>query len=154
AQCLQADGTFCKSIGNALVDGCLTGMATPYQVVRIDSAEMQATIARIETDLHAPGIGVHRYLGDSYYGGGAWILLAAWLGWHYVEYGDKNTARGILRAIERHADPNGDLPEQIVPPILADASYYDYWVRVRGPIASPLLWSHAMCLILSKACGD
>jgi hypothetical protein len=35
---------------------------------------------------------VRRYLGDSYYGGGNWILLTAWLGWYRAAHAT-STAR-------------------------------------------------------------
>lgn len=145
------DGRFIKSVGNPIVDASLLGLATPYRLVEPDDPLMTATVHRIETDLYASGYGVHRYHGDVYYGGGAWLLLAAWLGWYDVERGERVRPTAILADIERFVTDDGDLPEQVVPPMLADASHYDYWVRVRGPIACPLLWSHGMYLILSKA---
>ncbi len=150
--CTAPDGSFVKSVGSDLVDGSLTALATPYRVVEPDDARMVATMRRVEADLYAPGRGVHRYTRDVYYGGGAWLLLAALLGWYEAEKGDLPRAEDILTDIEHLATADGDLPEQVVPPMLADVSNYDHWVEVRGPIASPLLWSHAMLLILARAC--
>src|SRR5262249_62091397 len=112
---------------------------------------MAATVRRIEADLYVPGVGVHRYRGDSYYGGGAWLLLAAWLGWFYAARGDRSKAKTILGDLQKYATPEGDLPEQVVPPMLALQSDYEFWVNTRGPIATPLLWSHAMLLLLAHA---
>jgi len=150
--CLQTEHGFIKSVGVDLVDGSLPALVVPYQLLAADAPLMQITIKRIESDLYAPSVGVHRYLGDTYYGGGAWLLLSAWLGWYYVERGDLTKARTILADITRCATLTGELPEQIVPPMLADVADYDYWIKVRGSIATPLLWSHAMYLILFRAC--
>ena len=152
AHCTAPDGTFVKMVGSDLVDGSLTALATPYGVVALGDPAMVATRRRVEADLYAPGRGIHRYVRDVYYGGGAWLLLAAFLGWYEAERGDVVKAKAILADIERLATPDGDLPEQVTPPMLADAAHYDEWVRVRGPIATPLLWSHAMYLILMRAC--
>ncbi len=150
--CVAPDGSFVKSVGSDLVDGSLSALATPYRVVEPDDPRMGATIRRVEAELYAPGRGVHRYVRDVYYGGGAWLLLAAWLGWYEADRGDRAKAEAILVNIEQLATADGSLPEQVTPPMLADVSNYDHWVAVRGPIASPLLWSHAMLLILAQAC--
>ncbi len=142
-----AGGVFTKSVGVDLVDGSLAGLGTPYRLVEPGSPPMVATAQKIENDLHAAGFGVHRYLGDSYYGGGAWLLLSAWLGWHYLESGQADKARSLLAEVESQATPSGDMPEQVTPPMQVPAKH-DYWVKVRGSVATPLLWSHAMYLIL------
>ena len=109
-----------------------------------------ATIAKIEADLVRGGI--HRYHDDTYYGGGAWLLLTAWLGWYYAEAG--NTARAaVLRDwVAAQAMPDGALPEQ-VPQMLLAPEHYAGWVARWGEIARPLLWSHAMYLILESVLG-
>ena len=152
AHCTVAGHGFIKSVGVDLIDGSLPALAVPYNLISLTDPIMQATIKRVEADIYATGVGVHRYRGDSYYGGGAWLLLAGWLGWYYVQNGELTKARSMLNDISRFATANGELPEQIVPPMFAQQSDYDYWVKVRGPIATPLLWSHAMCLILHHAC--
>lgn len=134
------------------VDASLIGIATPYRLLVPDDPIMQATVARIETDLHCPGGGVHRYLDDTYYGGGEWVLLTAWLGWYYAELGDKTRAAELLRWVEAQADSRGDLPEQVSAHLLAP-DYYAEWEARWGPVAKPLLWSHAMYLILHQALG-
>lgn len=148
---MVSGGRFIKSVGNPIVDASLLGLATPYRLVEPDDPLMVATVKQIEADIHAVGFGVHRYRGDVYYGGGAWLLLLAWLGWYDTEVGNIDRAESILADIERQATSSGDLPEQVVPPMLADVSNYDYWVKVRGTIATPLLWSHAMYLITAHA---
>ena len=73
------DSHYVKYMGTNAVDASLLGLATPYALVSPDDVRMQATVARIEADLHRQGGGVYRYAWDSYYGGGEWLLLAAWL---------------------------------------------------------------------------
>ncbi len=148
---MVSGGRFIKSVGNPIVDASLLGLATPYRLVEPNDPLMIATVKQIEADIYAAGFGVHRYRGDVYYGGGAWLLLGAWLGWYDAEVGNTERAATILADIERQVTASGDLPEQVVPPMLAEVSNYDYWVKVRGTIATPLLWSHAMYLITAHA---
>jgi GH15 family glucan-1,4-alpha-glucosidase len=132
------------------VDGALIGVALPYGAVPADHPALARTVALIERDLRQDGGGVHRFAWDVYYGGGEWVLLTAWLGWYYAAIGQRDRARELLAWVEAQADPYGDLPEQ-VPQHLIDPSTYQPWVDVRGPIAKPLLWSHAKHLILREA---
>jgi len=134
------------------VDASLLGLATPYRLLAPDDPLMRATVARIEADLHRPGGGVHRYLGDTYYGGGEWVLLTAWLGWYYAEVEEWERAWELLRWVEAQADADGYLPEQVPGHLLAPEHYAE-WEARRGPVAKPLLWSHAMYLILYYSCA-
>jgi GH15 family glucan-1,4-alpha-glucosidase len=136
-----------KFIGNDAVDSSLLWVAVPYQLVTISDPRFQATVAKIERDLLRPGGGIYRYMADTYYGGGEWLLLTAWLAWTYVELGRVEEAQRLLGWIEVQALPNGELPEQVSEHLL-DASYYPYWEQKWGTPACPLLWSHAMYLIL------
>lgn len=133
-----------------VVDASLLGIATPYRLLSPDDPTMLATVARIENDLHYPGGGVYRYRADTYYGGGEWVLLASWLGWYYVEAGDRDRARELCRWVEAQADEQGELPEQVSTHLLAP-EYYEEWEARWGPVAKPLLWSHAMYLVLQTA---
>ena len=92
--------------------------------------------------LVSPGGGVHRHLEDTYYGGGEWLLLTAFLG-----LAEPDLAEACLAWIEAHELPEG-LPEQSQDYLLHPASY-DPWVEKWGPPPSPLLWSHAMYLTLA-----
>ena len=134
----------------AIVDASLIGVATPYRLLPPDGTIMRATVDCIEADLHVPGGGVHRYLADTYYGGGEWTLLAAWLGWYYIEVEEWERARELLHWIEAQADADGHLPEQVSAHLLAPDRYAE-WEARWGPVAKPLLWSHAMYLILYHA---
>jgi len=142
------NGHLIKFVGSRMVDASLLGAAVPYGLLDADDPRMRATVERIEADLHRGG--VCRYLGDTYYGGGAWVLLAAWLGWHYAEAGDQERARALCDWVAAQADPSGALPEQVSHDVLAPEHYHP-WVERWGPVATPLLWSHAMYLILEDA---
>ena len=109
---------------------------------------MQATVTRIEKDLIGAGGGMHRYRADTFYGGGEWMLLTALLGEYRLAIGDAEGARGCLVYVEAHADEQGYLPEQDSTAPLYP-SYVEGWVERWGPVARPLLWSHAAYLSLS-----
>ncbi|MCC6800561.1 MAG: hypothetical protein IT325_10610, partial [Anaerolineae bacterium] len=68
----------------------------------------------------------------------------------YAERGLTDRAAALIAWAERQADHAGDLPEQVTPPMLA-AEHYQPWIAQRGPIARPLLWSHAQHLIARYA---
>lgn len=144
------EGQLVKFVGSPEIDANLLGVATPYRLLSPEESLVRNTVARIEKELLSPGGGLHRYRGDTYYGGGEWILLTAWLGWYHVDIGQLERAQAIKVWVERQATPQGDLPEQ-VPFNLNDQSYYPFWVERFGTIATPLLWSHAMYLILCQA---
>jgi|DewCreStandDraft_2_1066082.scaffolds.fasta_scaffold01506_2 GH15 family glucan-1,4-alpha-glucosidase len=146
------DGHLVKHVGSAVVDASLIGVATPYRLLTPDDPIMRATAARIEADLRPQGGGVHRYAQDTYYGGGEWVLLAAWLGWYYVEIGETEKAEELQRWVEAQANVHGHLPEQVSAHLLA-SEHYAEWEARWGPVANPLLWSHAMYLILYCAQG-
>ncbi len=129
------------------IDASLVGVATPYGLLSPTDPIMQATLAQIETDLHRSGGGVYRYPGDTYYGGGEWVLLAAWLGWHYARNGEAERARELRHWVEAQADTDGNLPEQVSTYLLAP-DRYDEWETSWGTVAKPLLWSQAMYLLL------
>ncbi len=132
------------------VDGALLGAALPHSIVDPHSPLMAATAAAMEADLRCEGGGVHRFAWDEYYGGGEWILLTAWLAWYYAATGRPERARPLLAWVEAQADAEGSLPEQVPAHLIVPESY-DPWVARRGPIASPLLWSHAMYIVLRHA---
>ena len=144
-----ADGSFVKSPGSREVDSSLLGLAIPYRVVEPDDPRFQVTVGRIEQELMNGG-GVHRYAADTYYGGGEWVLLTAWLAWHHRLMGREERARELIRWVERQADKQGRLPEQ-VSTNLNHPTYFPVWVDRWGPVAQPLLWSHAMYLIAEHA---
>ncbi len=141
-------GYFPKVFGREGVDGSLLTLATPFRVVEPGNPHMRATLRRIEADLVVDR-GVHRHLEDIYFGGGQWLLLAAFLGWHYLDLGRTDDAWAELDWIASHATPDGELPEQVPTHLLAP-DHADDWPM---PVALPLLWSHAMFLTLASELG-
>lgn len=132
------------------VDASLLGAAIPYRLLEPSDPIFQGTLARLESDLHRSDGGVYRYQADTYYGGGEWLLLTAWLGWYYAESGDIAQAKELLSWVEAQADQAGHMPEQVSSHLLSP-THYKEWENRWGPIAKPLLWSHAMHLILHQA---
>ena len=147
----QPEGYWQKSIGNSQVDASLLSLSTPYRLVQPDHAIMRRTVDKIETDLCLGG--VKRYATDTYYGGGQWILLAAWLGWYWWEMGEREKTWKLRWWIEAQADERGWLPEQVAIAV-NDESMIGPWIEKWGPSATPLLWSHAKYLILCKFMGE
>lgn len=147
---LVIDGRFAKSLANDGVDASLVSLCVPYGIVAWDDPRYQATLARIDADLASPGL--HRYLGDTFYGGGAWVLLTAWLGWAHARADETARAWELLAWVEAQATSDGDLPEQVPEHLLAPTELAP-WTERWGPVATPLLWSHAMHLILVDALG-
>jgi isomaltose glucohydrolase len=141
------DGSFIKFEGSSAVDGSLLWLALPFGVVDAHDALMVRTAARVSHELVGPTGGVRRYLGDRFYGGGEWILLTAWLAWYRTVTGRGKDAARLRAWIESSATPAGHLPEQ-----RTEAAQYPEmvmpWVERWGPVATPLLWSHAMYLVL------
>lgn len=142
-----SDGRFVKAIGHGGVDASLMWLAVPFAVVEPENPTMVATVREIERNLYHQG--VHRYPEDTYYGGGEWPLLASWLGWYYCRAGRPEAAAPILEWVESCANPSGELPEQVSTHVNA-AEYLPEWEKRWGPVATPLLWSHAMHLVLHE----
>ena len=150
---LTPSGELAKSVGLDMVDANLLLTALPDGgLFAAEDPLVQKTVARIECELLAEGHGVHRHLEDTYYGGGAWVLLGLWLAWHYSQIGREEDAAKLLSWAESHANKHGDLPEQ-VNDVMLDPNYYRPWVKERGEIAQPLLWTHAKYLIVRRALG-
>lgn len=141
------DGSLVKSVGRSDVDASLLGAALPYTLFPPRGRIMRTTLDRIANELIAPDGGVYRYRKDVYFGGGEWLLLTAWLGWYYAQSGQRNKAMDCLDWVARQARPNGDMPEQVTNYLLAP-QHQKPWEEKWGLSASPLLWSHAMYLIL------
>lgn len=144
-------GHLTKWLGTDAVDASLIAAATPFQMVEADDPLMQATVAEVGRTLVDAG-GVHRYATDSYYGGGEWLNLAGLLGWHQARTGRTQEAQAELEWIAAQATPGGELPEQVGHHLLVPEAR-DGWVARWGPVATPLLWSHAMYLTLAIELG-
>ena len=136
-------------IKNSGVDASLLGATLPGKLFPLDNPIVINTIISIQKELVSNEGGVYRYEKDTYYGGGQWILLTAWLGWVECKIGQHNLAGKRLEWIEKQADENDWLPEQVPHNLLAP-KFYKKWLNNWGEIAKPLLWSHAMYMILYK----
>lgn len=141
------NGALVKFVGSTAVDANLLHVATPYRLLSPDDPRMYVTVERIEAELRHNGGGLHRYADDSYYGGGEWVLLTAYLGWYYLDRGEPERAQPLLKWIERQADAAGLLPEQVADN-LNHSTMLDEWEQRWGRSACPLLWSHAAYLTL------
>ncbi len=150
---IAPEGHFMKFLGNPAVDSSLLWIALPYQLVPLNDPRYQATVAKIEQDIHCPSGGLYRYRDDTYYGGGEWLLLTLWLAWIHYEMGRINPARELVAWVEAQASPSGEMPEQVAGHLLAP-EYHDPWVKRWGTSASPLLWSHGMYLVLKSLLKD
>lgn len=145
---LHPEGRFPKSVGYGSVDASLLWLALPFGVVDYTDPAMVNTVREIEKKLLEKG-GVKRYPEDTYFGGGQWIILSAWLAWYYVKNGRTGEAKELMDWILSCQDRDGFLPEQ-VSSITNDPSMFGAWEKKWGKVASPLLWSHAMFLILDQ----
>lgn len=129
------------------IDSSLIWLVYPFQFISKDDPTFLKTIKEIEKKLVNDG--VHRYPEDTYYGGGEWIILTLWLAWYYYDNNQKKKGDQLLEWVESAANKNGELPEQI-PKNLLFPDYYSIWVKKWGQIAKPLIWSHAMYIIIRK----
>jgi len=138
-------GRLTKFADGRSIDANLLWVSVPFGVLEPDHPVMQATVAELERRCVTGGL--HRYPEDTYYGGGEWLLLTAWLGWYYTRVGNLGRAKELLTWVADQADASGNMTEQVTvrvndPPMVA------VWAERWGPVANPLLWSHAMYLVL------
>ncbi len=148
-----ADGSvhLAKWLGSGEVDASLAACVVPFGLVAPTDPIARATIRAIANDLEVEG-GVHRYRADVFYGGGQWPLLSCLLGWNRTADGDPAAGLRYLTWAADHATDDGELPEQ-VPDHLLHPGHRDAWIDRWGPVATPLLWSHGMFLILADELG-
>jgi GH15 family glucan-1,4-alpha-glucosidase len=146
-----AHGRFVKHIGNAAVDASLLWLSTPFSVLAEGDPLMTATVDEIERTLSVTG-GLRRYAADTFYGGGEWVLLTAWLGWYHARRGNLERASECLDWVEAQRDDHGALPEQVSNPA-SNQRFLRYWSERWGVSAKPLLWSHAMAIVLRTELG-
>jgi len=144
------DGRFGRGPDDERVDGSLAWLSVPFGLLPPDDPRIVSTIEAIERDLIGPSGGVYRYLGDTYYGGGEWLLLTSSLAWHEAVAGDSGAAEQLRRWVRAQATVRRDLPEQVTDHA-QDTEMIEPWVERWGPVANPLLWSHAMYLISEAA---
>lgn len=145
------DGHVTKWLGTDAVDGSLPACVVPFGLLDVNDPVAAATLDAVARDLDV-GSGVHRYRADVFYGGGLWPILSALLGWNRVAAGDTEAGWRYLRWIAATATPDGELPEQVPEHLLAP-DHRQEWIERWGTVATPLLWSHGMYLILADVLG-
>jgi len=144
------DGHLVKWIGTDALDASLAALLAPLAAVDPTSPLGLATLAQLDRQLVVDG-GMHRFLVDTYYGGGQWPLLSCFLGLAWLAAGDRVRAVELLRW-SAATSTNGSIPEQVDRHLLAPDSM-PQWVERWGPSADPLLWSSAMYLRLAVELG-
>lgn len=145
------DGRFGKSTSNSEVDASTLWLSVPFALVEPDDRRLAKTVAAIESALRFEG-GVRRFESDTYFGGGAWPVLTATLGWHFAALGERARAEEPLRWIECRLDEAGHLAEQYGGE-RRDPTMHAEWVERWGVPAKQLVWSHAMHAVLAAAAG-
>lgn len=141
------DGHLAKWLGSTEVDASLAAVIAPLGVVDATSPLGLASIRAVESSLSANG-GVHRYLADTFYGGGQWPLLSCILGLAHAAAGHRERALNLLQWAAGTATEEGWLPEQVPDHLLAPDRRQE-WIERWGSVATPLLWSHAMLVRLA-----
>jgi GH15 family glucan-1,4-alpha-glucosidase len=144
------DGIFKRGPSDARLDGSLLWLGVPFGVLPPEDPRVHDTVEAIRRDLTGPTGGIYRYLGDTYYGGGEWLLLTSSLAWHDALTGNARGFEASRAWVRAQALPSEDLPEQTTS-AAQDPAMVEPWRRRWGPVATPLLWSHAMYLISEAA---
>jgi GH15 family glucan-1,4-alpha-glucosidase len=145
------DNHLTKWVGTDTVDASLLALIAPLPFLPPHSTLAAGTIAAIEEQLTVDN-GVHRYLADTYYGGGQWPLLSCFLGLAHAAAGNRTRAHELLGWAASTAGENDELPEQVERHLL-DPKHLQPWNERWGSSAKPLLWSHAMFIRLATALG-
>lgn len=141
------NGRFCKGLNDDRVDSSLLWIALPFEIVELNDPIFVKTVEAIRADLRGATGGIYRYLGDTYFGGGEWILLTSWLGWYDRLIGNAPESESAKNWVTDQATQTLELPEQSIRGT-QEAKMVEPWVKRWGPVATPLLWSHAMYLLM------
>lgn len=141
------DGHFIKHSGSSKIDASLAWASLPHNVYDLSSPLVYSTVEAIKKELRNPLGGVKRYLGDTYYGGGDWILLEGLLAWNEARIGNREFWEKSRSWFASIADENYLLPEQILADV-QEPTMVKPWEERWGNAAHPLLWSHAMYLLM------
>lgn len=144
-------GRLNKWLGNAELDASLVAVFAPIGVLPASGELGMATIAGVDAELTV-GNGTHRYLADTFYGGGQWPLLSCMLGLGHTATGNRQRAFELLDWAAHTATADGLLPEQVGEHLLAPDRVQE-WLDRWGTVATPLLWSHAMFIRLAVELG-
>jgi isomaltose glucohydrolase len=140
------DGHLTKWLDGQAVDGSLLACAASFGIVAPGSPVAERTYDEVRRQLLAHG--VYRYRGDTFYGGGEWLILTAWLGLYESLTGREEESHARLAWIAAQVTPDGLLPEQ-VSVAAQNPSFIPEWTDRWGTVAVPLLWSHAMFVTLA-----
>ena len=144
-------GHLAKWFGSTGVDGSLAAAIAPLGFVDAATDLARETLDVLDAHLTVDG-GVHRYLGDTFFGGGQWPLLSCFLGLAHLAAGDRAAAAELYAWAVSTATADLDLPEQVGQHLIAPGMT-QYWIDKWGHVATPLLWSHAMVLRLGLDLG-
>lgn len=142
------DGHFIKGPEDDRLDASLLSLSTPFGLVDSADPVMAKTVELIRGELSSQSGGIRRYLGDTFYGGNPWIMLTAWLGWHDRRAGSGENSARSQEWVEARASKSGELAEQVLDEPQAP-DLVSFWVEKWGPVADPLLWSHAKYILLT-----
>jgi isomaltose glucohydrolase len=145
------EGHLIKWLDSDAMDGSLAAALAPLGFVAAGSPEGLRTLELLDTHLVVGG-GMHRYLGDTFFGGGQWPLLSCFHGLAHLAAGHRDRAEELLAWAASTATDGLDLPEQVGEHLIAPGMVAE-WVERWGSVATPLLWSHAMFLRLAAALG-
>lgn len=141
------DGHFVKHADDLRVDASLAWASLPHAVYDSMHPLVLGTMEVIKKELRNPTGGVKRYIGDTYYGGGDWVLLEGLLAWNEARVGNRDFWDESREWISSIADSNFLLPEQILDHVQSPTMVLP-WEKRWGSSANPLLWSHAMYLLM------
>lgn len=142
-----SDGHLAKWLGSQEIDASLLAAVYPLSAFPASTSVGARTIEAVDARLNFDG-GVHRYLKDTFYGGGQWPLLSCMLGLAFAASGRADRALEQLNWAAGALTPDGFLPEQVGDHLL-DESMRQEWIDRWGTVATPLLWSHAMYIRLA-----
>lgn len=128
-------------------DASLLGLVWPSGIISAKDPRIVTTINLIEQTF-GKDFKIHRYDNDHYdgwikdgiaqnKGSGYWPLLNFWMSLYYLEYGNKEKALKYYYQVLQDLKQKQFIPEQI----------FDNNIQVS---VSPLCWSHAMFVIVSK----
>lgn len=147
-------GTLVASNPNPYVDSSEIFIFTLFKPKLSEHIEKN-TIDKIRRDLFNGNVLPIRYLGDTYFSGGRWLLLGLEFARYYAEHGMGDSARSIIEYVTKKylsASAGGALPEQeLVNPACPNADM-DNWFKKNGnKVIEELGWAEAEYLIAAIA---
>lgn len=141
------DGHFVKNSGSSRIDAGLAWAALPHRAYEASHPLVLGTLDAIKNGLQNTPGGVKRYIGDTYYGGGDWVLLEGLLAWNEAAHGNRSFWETSRKWFGSIADSRFLLPEQLLDDVQQPTMIVP-WEEKWGSVAHPLLWSHAMYLLM------